>query len=98
MERWGGSGLVCSVLDNVNSQHFKIAMNRSLLPWKIKQIKTASNKGTGTPCHGTGEVNLTSIHEDVGLIPGLTQWVQFCHELWCRSKACLTFFLAVAVM
>ena len=26
--------------------------------------------------------NLTSIHEDVGLIPGLAQ----CRELWCRSQ------------
>ena len=33
--------------------------------------------------------NLTSPHEDVGLIPGFTHWVkrmEYCCELWCRSK------------
>ena len=33
-------------------------------------------------------MNLTSIHDDLGLIPHLTQWVriQHCCELWCRSQ------------
>ena len=34
------------------------------------------------------EVNLTSNHEDAGLIPGLVQQVKIwrCHELWYRSQ------------
>ena len=31
--------------------------------------------------------NPINTHEDVGLIPGLSQWVKdlVCHVLWCRS-------------
>ena len=45
-------------------------------------------------------MNLTNIHEDLGLIPGLAQLVEdwHCHELWCRSNMWLGSGIAVAVV
>ena len=46
---------------------------------------------------GVAETNLTCIHEDADLIPGLTQWVRIC-ELWCRSQMWLGSQVAVVVV
>ena len=44
-------------------------------------------------------MNPTSIHEDVGSIPGLAQGlrIQHCCELWCSLQMCLRSVIAVAV-
>ena len=49
----------------------------------IEVVKTAINKTLKekrkrgrSSHHGSVEMNLTSIHEDTDLIPGLTQWVK----------------------
>ena len=50
---------------------------------------------------GTAEINLTSIHENAGLIPGLAQQVgdlKSCHELWCRSQMWLRSRIAVVLV
>ena len=57
------------------------------------------NSQLGSSRCGTAEMNLTSILEDMGSIPGLTQRVKdlHCHELWCKSQMRLRSHVAVAV-
>ena len=53
----------------------------------IKHRRFHTAKEIGVPTVAQQVTNPTSIHEDVGSIPGLTQWVkdlawiQHCHEL-----------------
>ena len=56
---------------------------------KEKGIFLTKSLKTGVSVVVQQVMNLTSIHEDMGLIPGLTQWVQnpALLWLWCRRAA-----------
>ena len=65
-----------------------------------KQIKgPLRDEWIGSSLCGSAVTNPTSIYEDVGSIPGLTQWVkdQDCYELWSRLQTRLRSCVAVAV-
>ena len=62
-----------------------------IFPWYLESCIILAFKNTLVGCslHGSSLTNLTWIHEDVDLIPGLAQWVKnpVLLWLWCRLAA-----------
>ena len=50
--------------------------NFHVLQVRPKKKKKSKNKKIVSSCCGSAVMNLTSIHEDAGLIPDLAQWVK----------------------
>ena len=48
----------------------------SLNSWKVKNAYSYEMASFGVPVVAQQLMNLTSVHKDVGLIPGLAQWVK----------------------
>ena len=69
-----------SCLHHTSWPTFLFILYNSAQPWLPQSSTNALDYAVkiscvrSSPC-GTAEMNLTGIHKDVGLMPGLTQWV-----------------------
>ena len=66
----------CSAFLIFREMQIQTIMRPLLIPVRMAAIKKINAKTSGSSHCVSAEMNLTSIHEDVGSIPGLPPWVK----------------------